>query len=143
MTTFNDIYNNALGYRNDFSELNQLVLQLSSEKEKEETFDKSAILSLHEQIRSVVASIDSRYPMRLFAESVSISKTIIQDIENDQGHKNFLYHSLELVEKTNDAINKFNNKYWQISGKRWERIGRNRHGYKTVVATHPKINEII
>lgn len=111
-------------------------------KELPETYDKNVISALHGQIRAVVARIDSRYPMKLFAAAVRTNRIIIHDVGNDRGRKAFNNRSEELVKNTNEAINTFNNKYWQITGQRWERVGRNRHGYKTVAATHPKIKLI-
>lgn len=118
---------------------NMLDIDVLDLKELPETYDKNEISSLHEQIRSVVAKIDSRYPMKLFAASVRVNRTIIHDVGNDRGRKAFTNRSEELVRNTNEAIEKFNSKYWQITGQRWERVGTNRHGYKKVVATHQKI----
>lgn len=111
-------------------------------KELPDTYDKSVIDDLHGKIRAVVSRVDSRYPMKLFAAAVRVNRVIIHDVGNDRGRRAFMNRANELERHVNEAIDMFNNKYWQITGQRWERIGRNRHGYKSVGATHSKIKSI-
>lgn len=121
---------------------NMLDIDVPDLKELPATYDKNVIKGLHEEIRAVVARIDNRYPMKLFAAAIRVNRIIIHDVGNDRGRRAFTNRSNELIKHTNEAIDKFNNKYWQITGQRWERIGRNKHGYKKVVATHSKIKSI-
>lgn len=104
-----------------------------------ETYDKQVTASLHEEIRTVIQAIDSRYTMKLFAKPLKTVRTVIHDVGNDRGRKAFQNRSKEILEGVNEALEIFNTKYWQITGQRWERVGRNQWGYKAVKATHPKI----
>lgn len=121
---------------------NTLNIDVPDLKELPDTYDEKYIEDLHTQIRTVVAQIDSRYRMRLFADAVQTNRIIIHDVGNDRGKRAFKNRSDELIRFTNEAIEKFNTKYWQITGQRWERVGTNSHGYRTVAATHSKINKI-
>lgn len=121
---------------------NTLDIDVPDLKELPVTYDKNHIADLYTQIRAVVAEIDSRYPMKLFAAAVKTNRIIIHDVGNDRGKRAFRNRSEELMRYTNQAIETFNNKYWQITGQRWEKIGRNRHGYRKVRATHPRISKI-
>lgn len=121
---------------------NTLDIDVPDLKELPDTYDKNYIADLHLKIRAVVAQIDSRYPMKLFADAVRTNRIIIHDVGNDRGKRAFTNRSEELVRYTNEAIEKFNNKYWQITGQRWERVGTNRHGYRSVKATHSRISKI-
>lgn len=121
---------------------NTLDIDVPDLKELPDTYDKNYVSDLHQKIRAVVAQIDSRYPMKLFADSVRTNRIIIHDVGNDRGKRAFTNRSEELVRYTNEAIEKFNNKYWQITGLRWERVGTNQHGYRSVKATHSRISKI-
>lgn len=116
-----------------------LDIDVPEMKQLPDTFDKNKIQSLHEEIRSVVGEIDSRYKMKLFADSIRVVRIIIHDVGNDRGRRAFNKRSEELIETTEEAVQKFNNKYWQITGKRWERTGREQWGYVTVKPTHQPI----
>ncbi|MBC2173997.1 hypothetical protein [Listeria booriae] len=108
-------------------------------KELPESYDTGTISELHEEIRAVVARIDGRYRMGLFAQARKRVRVIIHDVGNDRGKRAFTNRSREIVSDTNEAIDMFNKKYWQITGSRWERTGTNTHGYRAVAPTHPKI----
>lgn len=111
-------------------------------KELPGTYDKSVIDNLHGKIRAVVARIDGRYPMKLFSEAVRVNRLIIHAVGNDRGRKAFMNRANELDKHVNKAIDTFNGKYWQITGQRWEKIARDKHGYKTVRPTHSKVKSI-
>ncbi|EGO2601778.1 hypothetical protein AACB35_02005 [Enterococcus faecalis] len=123
-------------------QIDRLDIQVPALKELPETYDRQVIESLHEEIRTVVKSIDSRYTMKLFTKPLKTVRTVIHDVGNDRGRRAFQNRSNEIIEGVNEAIEIFNSKYWQITGQRWERVGRNEWGYKTVNATHPKIETI-
>lgn len=123
-------------------QIQQLDIQVPELKSLPETYDKQVIASLHEEIRTVVHAIDSRYPMKLFAKPLKTVRTVIHDVGNDRGRRAFQNRSKEILEGANEAVEIFNSKYWQITGQRWERVGRNQWGYKTVNATHEKIQLI-
>lgn len=124
------------------TQIKMLDINVPELKNLPETYDKQVINSLHEEIRATVKLIDSRYPMKLFAKSVRTIRIIIHDVGNDRGKRAFNNRSNELITYTNEAIDTFNTKYWQITGQRWERVGRNQWGYRGVKPTHPKVNLI-
>ncbi|MDR0289106.1 MAG: hypothetical protein LBH78_03580 [Rickettsiales bacterium] len=107
-----------------------------------ETYDPKEMEERYLEIREQVHQIDGRYPMRLFLDLRRTLRKIIHDVGNDRGIKAFSNRSSELIETTNQGIDMFNKKYWQITGQRWERIGTNKHGYKKVHPTHDKISLI-
>lgn len=123
-------------------QIQRLDIQVPELKELPEMVDKQAIEALHGEIRAVVQEIDSRYPMKLFAKPLKTIRTVIHDVGNDRGRRAFQNRSKEIIEGANEALETFNGKYWQITGQRWERVGRNQWGYKEVKATHPKIQLI-
>lgn len=111
-------------------------------KELPGTYDKSIIDDLHGKIRAVVSRIDGRYPMKLFSPAIRVNRLIIHAVGNDRGRKAFMNRANELDTHVNEAIDTFNNKYWQITGQRWERISSSGHGYRFVGATHSKVKSI-
>lgn len=120
-------------------QINMLDLNVPELKQLPETYDQKTIEQLHDDIRSVVEQIDSRYRMKLFNNSIKTIRVVIHDVGNDRGKKAFSNRSKELLEATNEAIDNFNSKYWQITGQRWERVGTNQWGYRPVKSTHPQI----
>lgn len=104
--------------------------------------DETRVEELHSEIRNVISEIDSLYPMKLFSSQKRILRKIIHDVGNERGCKAFENRLNELITNTNFSINQFNSKYWQITGKRWERVSKNAHGYRTVKATHESIAKI-
>lgn len=123
-------------------EKNDLDLQLPDLKELPETYNKEVIENLHEQVKEQVSNIDGRYYMRIFDKPRKKLRTIIHDVSNDRGMKAFSNRANEIEELTNESLDIFNKKYWQITGQRWERIGTNQHGFRTVNATHDEIEKI-
>lgn len=123
-------------------QIEMLDLNVPELKQLPETYDKKTVEQLHNEIRSVVQSIDSRYRMKLFNNAIKTIRIVIHDVGNDRGKKAFSNRSKEIVEFTNEAIETFNSKYWQITGQRWERVGTNQWGYRSVKATHPQIPNI-
>lgn len=111
-------------------------------KELPQTYDKAIIDDLHAKIRAVISRIDSRYPMKIFAPAIRVNRVIIHDVGNDRGSRAFNNRSEEILRNVNEAIDIFNNKYWQITGQRWERISTNTHGYRSVASTHSKVKSI-
>lgn len=124
------------------TQIKTLDINVPELKQLPATYDKQVINSLHEEIRSVVQSIDSRYTMKLFSKSIRTIRIIIHDVGNDRGKRAFKNRSNELLTYTNEAVETFNTKYWQITGQRWERVGRNQWGYRGVKPTHQKISLI-
>lgn len=200
MTTFDDIYDNALGYRNDFAELIKLTNDLADKKTEfklviswfrkrnsliknvleplsdndnckalikyikslkhakeinivkinklimkvndsklvivepvNPNYDIKIIKKLANKAIRVCDKIKKRYLMNIFIEPIDTSEIIRSKIIN-KGSATILYKkSAELFNKTNNAIEIFNKKYWQVSGKRWQRTGTgNKHGYVKV-----------
>lgn len=123
-------------------EKNDLDLQLPDLKELPETYSKTVVENLHDQIRMKISDIDARYNMKIFEQPKKRLRIIVHDISNDRGMKAFNNRANEIETLTNESINIFNKKYWQITGQRWERVGTNSHGYRTVAATHDQIEEI-
>jgi len=111
-------------------------------KEVPPTYDNKVVQSVHDEIRSVVQRIDGRYPMRLFSAALRINRIVIHDVGNDRGSRAFTNRANEIDANVNESIDAFNTKYWQITGQRWERIGTNKHGYRHVAATHPKVKSL-
>lgn len=107
-----------------------------------EYINKTVINNLHERIRELVSQIDSLFPRWVMKEVKPCIRKIIHDVGNDRGQKAFTNRSSELLSATNKGIETFNNKYWQITGQRWERVGTNKHGYRTVKPTHEAISII-
>src|SRR5699024_8483540 len=112
-------------------------------KELPDTYEQPLTEDLHAKTRAVVARIVGSHPMKLFASRTHVNRRIIHDVANDRRRKAFTNRCAELDKSVNEAIDKFNGKYWQITGFRWERIGpSNKHGYRYVGATHSKIKTI-
>ncbi|WP_132981488.1 hypothetical protein [Pediococcus pentosaceus] len=130
------------GIRSINDQIKMLDIDVPALKELPKTYDKQTVDSIHEEIRSVVQTIDSRYPMKIFAKAVRTLRIIIHDVSNDRGKKAFRNRSDEILMNTNEAIQIFNAKYWQITGQRWERVGTNQWGYRSVKATHQPIEKI-
>lgn len=135
-------------FSNAISSVNQQIklldLDVPELKELPETFDKNVVASLHEEIRAVIAEIESQYKMGLLDDYgiKTVYRTIIHDVGNNRGKKAFMNRSNELVSYANEFIKRHNKKYWQITGLRWERIGREAWGYVRVAPTHEPIAEI-
>ncbi|EPM6858999.1 hypothetical protein ACTPGW_002625 [Enterococcus faecalis] len=124
------------------NQIKALDLNVAELKPLPETYDMQIIQSLHEEIRGVVSEIDAKYKMKIFSDAIQTMRIIIHDVGNDRGRKAFNNRSSELLERTRQGIEIFNTKYWQITGQRWERIGRETWGYKTVTPTHQPITNV-
>lgn len=117
-----------------------LDIDVPDMKELPAGYKDEAVENLHIQIRAVVARLDNRYKMRIFAAPMKIIRIIIHDVGNDRGKKAFANRSRELMSACNESIDIFNNKYWQITGQRWQHVEFDgRCDYVSVKATHPKI----
>lgn len=130
-------FTEAINIVNDLIKI--LDIDVPEMKQLPDTFDKNKVQSLHDDIRSVIREIDSIYKMKLFADSIRVVRIIIHDVGNDRGRRAFNKRSEELLETTEEAVQKFNEKYWQITGQRWQRIAREQWGYVNVRATHQPI----
>lgn len=97
---------------------------------------------LFEEVHAVMKKLRS-VPAPTFADVVdAILTKISHDMSNNRGMRAFSNRQQELIAAANQFITKLNG-WWQISGRRWERIGsRNRHGWKTVKPKKPEIPTI-
>lgn len=103
-------------------------------------FNQKVIEDQYAIMRDLIKKIDSRYPMKLFKNCWHIERLIIHDISNDRGQRAFKNRAVSLMNYANDAITTFNEKYWQITGQRWEKRGpENMYSYVSVKATHSNI----
>lgn len=119
-----------------------LGLQILNIQELPETSNEAIIKKLYEKIKTKISEIDTRYDMKIFKKPKERLRIISHDISNDRGMRAFNNRANEIKQLTNDSITIFNMKYWQITGKRWEKVGTNKHGYRSVNATHDKIEKI-
>lgn len=106
------------------------------------SISENRIRTVHSEIRALISEMDSLYPMKLFETQKRCLRKIIHDVGNERGRKAFENRRNELITSTNFSVTQFNFKYWQITGKRWERVSTNAHGYRSVKATHQPIKEI-
>ncbi|WP_088841030.1 hypothetical protein [Listeria sp. ILCC797] len=121
----------------------KLDIDVPEMKELPESYNDEDISNLHAQIREVVARLDARYKMGIFASPMRTVRIIIHDVGNDRGKKAFANRSRELISNCNESINIFNGKYWQITGLRWQHIEFDGAcDYVPVTPTHAKIPNI-
>lgn len=136
-----DAFSEAIKNINDWKR--KLDIDVPEMKELPESYNDEDISNLHNQIREVVARLDGRYKMRIFAAPMRTVRIIIHDVGNDRGKKAFANRSRELISNCNESIDIFNRKYWQITGLRWQHIEFDGAcDYVPVTPTHAKIPNI-
>lgn len=119
-----------------------LGLQILNMQELPEKSNEVIIKKLYGKIKIKISEIEMRYDMKIFKKPKERLRIISHDISNDRGMRAFNNRANEIKQLTNESITIFNMKYWQITGKRWEKVGTNKHGYRSVNAIYDEIDKI-
>lgn len=104
--------------------------------------NKNAITSEYDPLREEIAKVKGYEPRQhKFDGAIKVLNTLGNDISHNRGVKAFNNRSGELLELVNDRLNWFNTTYWQITGRRWEKQGKE-YGYSKVTPTNQPISLI-